>query len=214
VSVVKLRYPKDTRRVSVVKLMKLIEKISKINLIEKFALDNKKIALILIASLMLLYLDINFLFKAQMNGFKKSAEELTKTGNDLKILDAGLKNMREVKSKQKNLPENQAKVKKIIFESQLVSLLQDISKIGNANNVKILQIKPSRDTLKAPAASKFSPVSISLDLICGYHNLGKFINDLENDQAFISVESLKIEAQPDDALRQKVSLILKTYVKK
>jgi len=118
-------------------MMKLIEKISKINLIEKFALNNKKIALILIISLVFLYLDFNFLFKAQMNGIKKSTGELIRVRNDLKVLDAGLKNMQEVKSKQKNMPKNQAKVKKIIFESQLASLLQDISKIGNANNVKI-----------------------------------------------------------------------------
>lgn len=195
-------------------MMKFIEKISKINLIEKFALDNKKIALILIISLAFLYLDINFLLKVQMSGVKKSTEELVRVKNDLKVLDAGLKNMQEVKSRQKNLPKNPPKIKKIIFESQLASLLQDISKIGNTNNIKILQIKPSHEAQKTPAQGKSSPVFISLDLICGYHNLGKFINDLENNQVFISVEELKIEAQPQDVLRQKASLMLKTYVKK
>ncbi len=195
-------------------MMKLIEKINRINLIEKFALDNKKIVLILIISSVLLYLDINFLFKAQMNGVKKSGVELVRVKNDLKNLEIGLRNMQDVKSRQKNLSQDKVKAKKIIFESQVALLLQDISKIGNANNIKILQIKPSREAQKVSAQGKFSPVSISLDLICGYHNLGKFINALENNQAFISVEGLKIEAQPQDVLRQKVSLMLKTYVKK
>ena len=148
-----------------------------------------------------------------MNGVKKSADGIVKLKNDLKALDLGLKNMQALKLQQKNLPP--VKAKKIIFDSQLASLLNDISKIGNANNVTILQIKPSRDTQKSGAAApKFSPVSISLDLICGYHNLGKFINDLENNQTFISIESLKIEARPEEVLKQRVSLTLKTYVKK
>jgi Tfp pilus assembly protein PilO len=193
-------------------MIKLIEEIKKVNLIEKFALDNKKIVLILIISTMFLYLDFNFLLKAQMNWAKKSADGMVKLKNDFKVLDFGLKNMQDMKSQQKNL--SQGKAKKIIFDYQLASLLQDISKIGNANNVRILQIKPSRDTQKAAASLKFSPVSISLDLICGYHNLGKFINDLENSQTFISVESFKIEARPEEVLRQRVSLTLKTYVKK
>ena len=193
-------------------MIKLIEKIKKINLIEKFALDSKKIVLILIISSMFLYLDFNFLLKAQMSGLKSLKEGVVKLNNDFKGLDLGLKNMRNAKSQPKSLPPSKAKI--VISDYQLASLLQDISKIANTNNVEILQIKPSRETGKAAAALKFSPVSISLDLICGYHNLGKFINALESNQAFISIESFKIEARSGDALKQRVSLILKTYVKK
>lgn len=192
--------------------MKIIEDIKKVNLIEKFALDSKKIILILIISIMFLYLDFNFLLKAQLNWVKKSSDGIVKIENDLKALDLGLKKMQDLKSQQKNLPK--VKAKKIIFDSELPSLLHDISKIGKANNVRILQIKLFHETQKAAASFKFIPVSISLDLVCGYHNLGKFVNDLENDQTFISVESFKIEAQPEDVLKQRVSLTLKTYVKK
>ncbi|MFA5287685.1 MAG: type 4a pilus biogenesis protein PilO [Candidatus Omnitrophota bacterium] len=192
-------------------MIKFLEEIKKINLIEKFALDNKKIALIVIIAAMFLYLDFNYLLKAQMSGVKKPADEIVKLKNDFKALDLGLKNMQNIRSQQKNLP--QQKAKKIIADYQIASLLQDISKIGNTNNVKILQIKPFREAQKAAATSKFSPVIINLDLICGYHDLGKFINGLENNQAFISIESFKIEARPEEALNQRVSLTVKTYVK-
>ena len=193
-------------------MIKLLEKIKNIDLINKFALDDKKITLILIITIMFLYLDFTYLLKAQMSWSKKSAEGIVKLNNDFKALDLGLKNMQEIKLQQKNF--SQSKAKKIIYDSQLASLLQDISKVGNANKVKILQIKPSHETQKGAASSKFSAVLINLDLLAGYHDLGKFINDLENNPTFISVESFKIEAQPGDALKQKVSLTLKTYVKK
>lgn len=194
-------------------MIKLIEGLKKINLIERFNLDNKKITLILIISVMILYLDLNFLLKAQMSGIKKSAEGVIKLKNDFKALDLGLNNMQAAKGQQKNL--SKGNVKKAISEFQLPSLLQDISKTANINNVRILQIKPTREVQKAGAnGNKLSPVSISLDLVCGYHNLGKFINDLENNQTFIAVENFKIDASPDSSLKQKVNLTLKTYVRK
>jgi len=192
-------------------MINLIEKINKLNLIDKFALDNKKIILIVIISFVILYIDFNFLLKNQIAAANKPKADLVEISNEFKVLDAGLKNMQAVKSAQK-IPRK-AKDNKIIFESGLPSLLHDISKLANANNVRILQIKPTRDVQK-DSGVKFTPVSISMDLICGYHNFGKFMNSLENNQAFMSAESFKIEAIPKDTLRQKVSLTLKTYVKK
>jgi Tfp pilus assembly protein PilO len=189
----------------------IIKKINKLNLIERFSLDNKKLALIVIITLVVLYIDFNFLLKNQIAGVNKSKAELTKVSNELKALDAGLKSMQAAKSVQKSTTK--AKEKKIIFESELTALLHDISKLANANNVRILQIKPTRDTKKVSSV-KFTPVSINMDLICGYHNFGKFMNSLENNQAFMSAESFKIEAQPQDSLRQKVGLTIKTYVRK
>jgi Tfp pilus assembly protein PilO len=190
----------------------LLEKIKKIDLIERFALDTKKIVLIIIISVMFLYLDFAYLLKAQSEGLKKISSEVGKINNDLLGLEMGLKNMEAIRAQQKNLPKKKAK--RMISESQLSSLLHDISKIGNAHNVRILYIKPSREMQKGAVVAKLTPVFINLDLVVGYHDLGKFINGLENDRTFISVESFKIEARPEEALKQRVNLTLKTYVTK
>lgn len=190
----------------------LLEKIKKIDLIERFALDSKKIVLIIIISVMFLYLDFAYLLKAQSEGLKKISGEVGKINNDLKGLEMGLKNMDAIRLQQKNLPRKNAK--KMISESQFSSLLHDISKIGNAHNVRILYIKHSREMQKGAVAPKLIPVFINLDLVASYHDLGKFINGLENDRIFISVESFKIEARPEETLKQRVSLTLKTYVTK
>ncbi|MDD3088099.1 MAG: type 4a pilus biogenesis protein PilO [Candidatus Omnitrophica bacterium] len=193
------------------KFDKLIEKINKINLIERFSLDKQKITLIVILSIAFLYVDFNFLLKGQLAASSKSKAELARIINDLRALDAGLKNMEAIKAGQGSGLKVQEKM--VIFESGLTSLLHDISKLANANNVRILQIKPLRDSQKS-AAGKFAPVLINMDLICGYHNFGKFLNQLENNQVLISVENFKIELQPQDTLRQKVNLTIKTYVRK
>jgi Tfp pilus assembly protein PilO len=194
--------------------MKLVEELNKIDLVNKLALDQKKIILIIIMSVMFLYLDFNFIFKAQTAGLNKTTQELLKVKNDFKVFDAGVKSMQAIKASQGST-KSQVKLKNAIYEIQIASLIQDISKIAQANNVKIMQIKPSKDNAKASSvAGKFSPVFIWLDLTCGYHDLGRFINALENNQVLISVDNLKIGSQQQDVLKQKVTLTLKTYVKK
>jgi len=191
-------------------MINLIEELKKIDLAERFALDNKKIILILIASLAVIYFDFNFLLKNQISRASKTKAEIIKIRNGFKSLDAGLKAMEAAKAREKSSPK--AKEKKVIFESELTALLHDISKIANANNVRLFEIKPSRDAKKG-ANGKFAPVAISMNLICGYHDFGKFLNGLENNRVFIAAESFKIEAQPGDPLKQKISLTVKTYVR-
>lgn len=89
--------------------------------------------------------------------------------------------------------------------------------MANKNNVKILQLNPAREapkTKKGAAATDLSPNLIALDLICDYHSLGVFINELENAPKFMVVEELKISPYSESIFQQSVSLVIKTYVKK
>jgi len=189
---------------------KLIKKISVYNPVERFNLDNKKIMLICIIFIIFVYMDYSFILKPQMQSLGAKKREVTVLKNNLKSLEADLNNMRQLKASGKVTVVR--KSKKIIFDLQLPSLLHDISKLANANNVRIVNIKPVREEVKG-APVKLHPVSIMLDLECGYHNFGKLINALENNEVFLAVEGFKIEAQKKDPLRQKISLTLKTYVR-
>lgn len=202
-------------------MINLVEKIRNIKILNELELDNKKLLLIFIISAAVLYLDLNFILKAQLSGLNNKNAEIVRLKGELTNLERDLKSMDEAKARQ-NLAAKAPipKAKKIILESHVSDLLQDISKLANSNDVRILQIKPTRQEKATPADSKFitggnlSSLLIYMDLSGGYHQLGKFINDLENAQAFVVVQELKIESQPGNYVRQKAALTLKTYVKK
>ncbi len=197
-------------------MMNIADKIKNIKILDRFELDNKKIILIVLASVTLFYLDFNFIFKAQTKWLSKTSAEVVRLKKDLSNLENESRKIMDLKAKEAASPHKQAqKPKKIITENQIPSLLQDISKAANNNEVAILQIKPFRgqaDTVKLGA--RFSQLLIALELSCGYHNLGKFINELENLQTFVGVQDIKIEPREDNYLKQKVTLTLSTYVKK
>ena len=197
----------------------ILEKLSALRALERLELDNKKIILIILFSVFVLYLDINFVFKNQLQALEKIEPVIVGLKKDLENLKSDLGKMQELKKKQIEPSQKALKAKKIIPSEQLASLLQNLSDIANKNDVKIEQIKPVKDTQiskqdKLPGMDKFQPVLITLGLTSDYHNLGKFINDIESGQIFISVESAKITSQQADFFKQKVNLVLKTYVKK
>ena len=191
----------------------------KINEIKKNFLDNaalqqldkKKIIGILFVALVLVYLDLAFLMSMQLGA-------ISKTGADFKKLRTDITQFKREFDQSRQAKASSPMAKEIISEAEIPLLLQDITDMANKNNVRILQLNPAREVARrkkgAPAVIGLKPNLIVLDLICDYHSLGAFINDLENAPKFMAVEELKISPDADSMFQQVVSLVIKTYVKK
>jgi len=197
-------------------LAKFGEQFRSLQLRDKLGFDNKQMLLVVPLCLaIVIYADIISVTRLQLGVLKKITPKIIKLKKDLGSLDKGLLIMQDLKDKQK---ETLAKSKKIIPEDQIDYILQDLSIIAKNDSVKIIQMKPYREPKGKPekgaAVPKFTPLSINVDLICDYHHLGKFINDLEMAEILFAVEAAKIMRQQDNYFQQKVNLILKTYVKK
>ncbi|MDP2943653.1 MAG: type 4a pilus biogenesis protein PilO [Candidatus Omnitrophota bacterium] len=191
-----------------------------IKVIQKIQLDKKKIIAGAIILLIILYIDFTFILKSQFNLWKAINPKIAQLKKDIKKLNDDLAILStSIKGKQETQETTQRTAEKIIKEEKIPNLLEEISKIANKRDVKIMQIKPlsSPPTAKpelTTAATKLFPVSIKLDLLGGYHQLGKFINDLENASVFMEVENLRISSQTSSIITQQIELTLKTYVKK
>ncbi|MCG2714202.1 MAG: type 4a pilus biogenesis protein PilO [Candidatus Omnitrophica bacterium] len=181
-------------------------------------LDKQKKILVVIICSLIIYIDFTFILKSQTSGINSLNPKITKLKNELTNFNRNLDNMRASQGKQ-SLATQKAIImsSKIIAADQIPGLLQDISSQANKLDIKIGQIRPSRETINVKnvvAGNKFTLILINLDLTCDYHNLGKFINELENSQVFLGVQELKISTQLPDYMKQKVALVLKTYVTK
>lgn len=197
--------------------MNIADKIKNIKILDQFELDNKKIILIALVGATILYLDFNFVFKVQAGWLSKSCAEAARLNKEISSLENESRKVRDSKAKEAVSPRKQAqKPRRLAAESQVPALLQEISKAANNNEVSILQIKPYRGQAGALAkvGANLGQLLIAMDLSCGYHNLGKFINELENLQTLVSVQDIKIEPRADNYLKQKVTLTLSAYVKK
>jgi len=200
--------------------MSIFDKAAIIQLRDKLGLySNKKILLTAIICLIIIYLDYAFIIRWQASSLKDLRVKITKLNLDLKAYEKESQNMQEIKNKQQGGQKGPlARIQKLVSEEEIAMLLGEISDIANRSEIKIIQIKPSREAQprqeKNPLAGKFSPLLVSLDLTCGYHALGKFLNELEGARTFLSLQSLSVSNIGADFSRQKVNLVLKTYVRK
>ncbi len=173
-------------------------------------LDKQKLIALLIVFGLFIFLDFAFVIKAQ----SKAAGNAAKKISELK------KNIKEIESKAKELALlqknpganlNSLKPKKISPATELPLLLQEISDMAKENNVKVIQIVHSKGS--KPKDKNFIPITIKLSLNCGYHNLGAFINTLEDAAQPVFADEIKITRNPNDIQKERVELSLKTYGK-
>lgn len=178
-------------------------------------LDKKKMILFIFGLVLIIYFDFSFLIKLQSTLSKKIGSKVTKISQEINKTKKDLLTMQNQKNKQPNLQEK-TRSKKLISEEELGSLLNAISDTANKNNIKIVQIKPNRQSAvqDKKAAVKQPSIGINLELIANYYSLEAFINNLENGQDFIAVKGMKITRTEKDPFSENVSLELQTYVKK
>lgn len=176
---------------------------------------NKKYILIGLAGFIFIYLDLAFVLKAQTQALGRARPQIAKLKSGLDNLDRDLGRMRDLEKKQAGQKQaSLVQVKALVSESEVDSLLEDISGIAKDNNVGIISLekKPYKD--EAAQAAKFLPLLINLNLSCSYHDLGRFIDALEAGRDFILVAGLVISSGKKDIRLQEAKLTLKTYVTK
>ncbi len=189
------------------------------DILKKIPLDNKTIILICLAVFFAAYLDFTYLLGAQLKTMKDTSAKAMKVKKEIEKLNKDLVSLKDAKQKLSGLTSRKAK--RFISGDQVPALLKDISAIANANKVRIMQITPVKQLLdlKSTAAAAldaqgFSEISINMDISCGYHNLGVFINELENAEIFLAVDELKINSREDDYFNQDVIIRVRSNVKK
>jgi len=175
--------------------------------------ENQKKILIVMVTIFTLYLDFSYVFKAQNEGLKRVGGQVAKLKDDINVLQADLKNMQAAKAKQA-LPDQNTSLPsgKIIPAGGVSKLLEEVADLANKQGVTILQMRPAPQGLAG--TDKADVLFINLEVSGGYHALGRFIYGLENNDSFISVAQFKITAQPATYPKQRITLILKTYVAK
>ena len=187
------------------------------DLIKKIDLKNKKILmLIVLASVVILYLDYSFVLRLQLQGLKKINLSIRNKNKDIGIFRKELAEVGNLKARRLSQGKEPVRIKEFITEERIPFLLKEISDIANKNQVRINQIKPSKGApqdAKQAKKEKFFMLLIALDLTADYHELGRFLNDLEENATYFSVEEIKITPNANDLFHQGVKLVLKTNVK-
>ncbi len=173
--------------------------------------------LIIVSALVVIFIfDVIILMKPQIAILSKLSSKSAALNRDLRDAKKAVASQKDTENKLALL---KVKVKEwgsaVTPEEELPSVLEGISRIANQTSTKITQIKPIKEE-KAPilksASGTYYKIPILIEAQCGYHSLGKFLNELENGQVIMKIIALEIVANPADIMHHLVKLTVQTFV--
>lgn len=99
-------------------------------------------------------------------------------------------------------------------EKEISGFLENISIIAKTSGVKILAITPSglKPLKIEDTGIYYYEMPISITAKSGYHELGRFISEIEQGKRFMTVEGLQIRDNKNTPRKHDVRLVLKAYV--
>ncbi len=183
--------------------MKIPEKLQPTidNFTEKFTnLDEQKKMYVFLGILLLVFvLDYFIIMRTQIKTLSKISPEievlskdLKKTKNDLLRLNQYRKDVRKSSDEVEDLNE------RIRSREEVPLILEHISRIANDNGVVINQIIPDtkdQELLLENEEREYYALPINLEAKGAYHNVGRFLNSIENNEAYINVGKFSITSK-------------------
>ncbi len=185
--------------------------------------DKKKLALGAIICVVVLYVDVAYLFGWQIRSIAGVNPKIASLKRDIVAFRkdfAAMQAARKVQAERNS--EVMQRLGQLLTSDQVPALLESITKTANKYGMTITQVDASRDNSKEQAASKlkgaageqFVAYVVTMQLSGGYHQLGEMLAELDRGQAIMLLQQLRITPKENDFMRQNFNLVFKAYVKK
>lgn len=107
--------------------------------------------------------------------------------------------------------------KRLPSEEEIPSLLESLSRMAGASNIQIVGITPvtvpGKDVSQMRGkAAAYKEIPITISAKSGYHDLGRFLSDLESADRFMKVVDIDIKANRATPAKHDFELVICTYI--
>ncbi len=141
------------------------------------------------------------------------AKVLAETNEKKKILsdlDEGIKNYTALELEYKSLDKAYRDfIRRLPLQKEFPVFLEVLSKLARENGVKIIAMEPQK-VVDDPTLF-FVKIPVMIDAYAGYHELGRFINDLEFSEKLMKIDNIKITNADVGPDKQQVFLVVHTF---
>ncbi len=159
--------------------------------------------------------DYFLLMRPQLSSSAKASQEIKKLAGDFKKAKEDLAKSGGYQKEVDRLKEKFESMSRKVKSKEEVSLiLERVSRLAYKNGIKIDQMVPNSQEIEVLVKNNdrsYSALPILVEAKTGYHNLGKFINDIERDDMFLTVDSFTISTIMESR-QLEVQLTLKAIV--
>ena len=136
-------------------------------------------------------------------------EDLRKAKDDIGRLNLYLRQVNELDETVKVLGGQ------VRSKEEVHLILESISVLANDDRIRVEQMAPVFDGQQQLLKTKegiYYSLPITMDVRGGYHDFGRFLNDIENNQVSLKVKKFSIVASPQDNLKHVIKLTLDAII--
>lgn len=165
-------------------------------------IDEKNRYYLLIGALVLIFLlDYFVIMRPQLVALTKIKPEIKILLQDIQTVRDDTQKMGFYQGEVKRLQGALEKTsQKVLSKEEVSAILERISRLAGETGMKIDQITPfneDQEVLLQDNRRTYYALPILLEARSGYHNFGKFLNHLEQDDLFLSVSTFSISTGDD-----------------
>ena len=177
---------------------------------------NQKLVIYGVITLCLLVANYTLFLKPTMASLAKTTPKLRQLQRQLVVDENAVASIPRYRTQIEDMRSKLSKQKKKLSTKQEISsVLKGLSEIAKDSDVKILSIKPYPAVTgqqQSTVSSAYQKYPISIKAVCGYHQLGIFLNKLESADTFMRVSDIKITADTKDYTQHLVYVLVNTYI--
>ncbi len=177
---------------------------------------NQKIILYGIITLSLVFANYRLFLKPAFSSLAQTAPRLHQAKRQFASDQGMVASIPRYKAQIEQMREAMfAHKKKFSTVQEISELLKDLSEIAKASGVKIVSIRPHpmvESRVDNFTASVYQKFPISIRAVCGYHQLGIFLNRLENNETFMRVSDIKIVSDQKEPTQHLAYVLVNTYI--
>ncbi|MFH1552651.1 MAG: type 4a pilus biogenesis protein PilO [Candidatus Omnitrophota bacterium] len=185
--------------------------------IKEFLSDaQNRMYLILGATFVLAALYLSFIIVPKFNELSMVSRTVRELSNNINLVEGRMKRLDEMTKRLEELREEQASYsKQLPAQKEIPAFLEGLASTAKKSNVRILGVDPG-EFIGEEAGEKDKRYYLEMPIVItarsGYHQLGHFINNLEQGERFITIEDLRIQYDNKLPRTHNVKIVLKTYV--
>lgn len=104
---------------------------------------------------------------------------------------------------------------KIRTREEMTLIIDNVSRLARANGVRIEQIMPdseSSEPILKNTGGQYFIIPLRVEARAGYHSFGKFLNQIEREEAFLTLGDFSIQGNPTDSTKHKINVNIKAIV--
>lgn len=184
--------------------------------IKKINIDFKNKQIMLLAVLVgiaVLYVYANFILIAQARDTFRTYKNSRKAHREVISAERDIAKVEDLKNQVLQYRSKIDSYERMLpAEQEVPGLLENLSLMAKKSGVKIVGITPVSSKESPSAGQIYHEIPILISAKSGYHELGRFLSDLEGADRFMKVVDIQIKANRTSPKKHDVELLVMTYI--